>query len=60
MKLVVTFSRKAGKKPIIAQVVRDTGVLSHQCREGADRFIRGRSADRYTGRVLRPCERATG
>lgn len=27
MKLVVTFSRKAGKKPIIAQVVRDTGVL---------------------------------
>ena len=27
MKLLVTFSRKAGKKPIIAQVVRDTGVL---------------------------------
>ena len=27
MKLIVTFSRKAGKKPIIAQVVRDTGVL---------------------------------
>jgi ferredoxin len=27
VKLVVTFSRKAGKKPIIAQVVRDTGVL---------------------------------
>jgi len=27
MKLVVSFSRKAGKKPIIAQVVRDTGVL---------------------------------
>ncbi|HOP66328.1 MAG TPA: 4Fe-4S binding protein [Methanoregulaceae archaeon] len=27
MKLVVTFSRKAGKKPIIAQVVRDTGIL---------------------------------
>jgi NAD-dependent dihydropyrimidine dehydrogenase PreA subunit len=27
MKLVVTFSRKAGKNPIIAQVVRDTGVL---------------------------------
>jgi NAD-dependent dihydropyrimidine dehydrogenase PreA subunit len=27
MKLIVTFSRKAGKKPIIASVVRDTGVL---------------------------------
>jgi ferredoxin len=27
MKLLVTFSRKAGKKPIIAQVVRNTGVL---------------------------------
>lgn len=27
MKLIVTFSRKAGKQPIIAQVVRDTGVL---------------------------------
>ncbi|HUU74726.1 MAG TPA: 4Fe-4S binding protein [Methanoregulaceae archaeon] len=27
MKLIVSFSRKAGKKPIIAQVVRDTGVL---------------------------------
>lgn len=27
MKLLVTFSRKEGKKPIIAQVVRDTGVL---------------------------------
>lgn len=27
MKLVVSFSREAGKKPIIAQVVRDTGVL---------------------------------
>ncbi len=27
MKLIVTFSRKAGRKPIIAQVVRDTGVL---------------------------------
>jgi ferredoxin len=27
MKLIVTFSRKAGKKPIIAQVVRETGVL---------------------------------
>jgi L-aspartate semialdehyde sulfurtransferase ferredoxin len=27
MKLLVTFSRKAGKNPIIAQVVRDTGVL---------------------------------
>jgi L-aspartate semialdehyde sulfurtransferase ferredoxin len=27
MKLLVTFSRKAGKKPIIAQVVLDTGVL---------------------------------
>jgi ferredoxin len=27
MKLIVTFSRKAGKKPIIAEVVRDTGVL---------------------------------
>src|SRR5512137_1362209 len=27
MKLIVTFSRKAGKKPIIAQVVLDTGVL---------------------------------
>ena len=27
MKLVVTFSRKAGKNPIIAQVVRETGVL---------------------------------
>ncbi|NYT07636.1 MAG: 4Fe-4S dicluster domain-containing protein [Methanomicrobiales archaeon] len=27
MKLIVTFSRKTGKKPIIAQVVRDTGVL---------------------------------
>jgi L-aspartate semialdehyde sulfurtransferase ferredoxin len=27
MKLLVTFSRKAGKKPIIAQVVKDTGVL---------------------------------
>jgi L-aspartate semialdehyde sulfurtransferase ferredoxin len=27
MKLLVTFSRKTGKKPIIAQVVRDTGVL---------------------------------
>jgi len=27
VKLIVTFSRKAGKKPIIAQVVRDTGVL---------------------------------
>ena len=29
MKLLVTFSRKEGKKPIIAQVVRDTGVLVH-------------------------------
>ena len=27
MKLLVTFSKKEGKKPIIAQVVRDTGVL---------------------------------
>jgi NAD-dependent dihydropyrimidine dehydrogenase PreA subunit len=27
MKLLVTFSRKKGKKPIIAQAVRDTGVL---------------------------------
>jgi len=27
MKLLVNFSRKKGKKPIIAQVVRDTGVL---------------------------------
>jgi L-aspartate semialdehyde sulfurtransferase ferredoxin len=27
MKLLVTFSRKAGKKPIIAQVVKNTGVL---------------------------------
>jgi NAD-dependent dihydropyrimidine dehydrogenase PreA subunit len=27
MKLLVTFSKKAGKKPIIAQVVKDTGVL---------------------------------
>jgi ferredoxin len=27
MKLLVTFSRKAGKKPIIAQVVKETGVL---------------------------------
>jgi NAD-dependent dihydropyrimidine dehydrogenase PreA subunit len=27
MKLLVTFSRKEGKKPIIAQVVKDTGVL---------------------------------
>lgn len=27
MKLIVTFSRKTGKKPIIAQVVRDTGIL---------------------------------
>ncbi len=27
MKLIVTFSRKVGKKPIIAEVVRDTGVL---------------------------------
>jgi len=27
MKLLVTFSRREGKKPIIAQVVRDTGVL---------------------------------
>ncbi len=27
MKLIVTFSRKAGKKPIIAQVVKETGVL---------------------------------
>ena len=27
MKLLVTFSRKKGGKPIIAQVVRDTGVL---------------------------------
>ena len=27
MKLLVTFSRKKGRKPIIAQVVRDTGVL---------------------------------
>jgi ferredoxin len=27
MKLIVTFSRKAGRNPIIAQVVRDTGVL---------------------------------
>jgi L-aspartate semialdehyde sulfurtransferase ferredoxin len=27
MKLLVTFSRKSGKKPIIAQVVKDTGVL---------------------------------
>jgi ferredoxin len=27
MKLIVTFSRKAGRKPIIAQVVRDTGIL---------------------------------
>jgi ferredoxin len=27
VKLLVTFSRKEGKKPIIAQVVRDTGVL---------------------------------
>jgi NAD-dependent dihydropyrimidine dehydrogenase PreA subunit len=27
VKLIVTFSRKAGKKPIIAQVVKDTGVL---------------------------------
>ena len=27
MKLLVTFSRKAGRNPIIAQVVKDTGVL---------------------------------
>ncbi len=27
MKLLVTFSRKTGKKPIIAQVVKNTGVL---------------------------------
>lgn len=27
MKLLVTFSRREGRKPIIAQVVRDTGVL---------------------------------
>jgi ferredoxin len=27
MKLIVIFSRKAGKKPIIAQVVKETGVL---------------------------------
>ncbi len=27
MKLIVTFSRKTGKKPIIAQVVKDTGIL---------------------------------
>ncbi len=27
MKLLVTFSRKEGKKPIIAQVVKETGVL---------------------------------
>lgn len=27
MKLLVTFSRRKGQKPIIAQVVRDTGVL---------------------------------
>ncbi|HVP95105.1 MAG TPA: 4Fe-4S dicluster domain-containing protein [Methanoregulaceae archaeon] len=27
MKLLVTFSRKTGRKPIIAQVVKDTGVL---------------------------------
>jgi len=27
VKLLVTFSRKEGKKPIIAQVVKDTGVL---------------------------------
>ncbi len=27
MKLVVTFSRKRGREPVIAQVVRDTGVL---------------------------------
>ncbi|MFA5348661.1 MAG: 4Fe-4S binding protein [Methanoregula sp.] len=27
MKLLVNFSRKKGRKPIIAQVVRDTGVL---------------------------------
>jgi len=27
VKLLVTFSRKEGRKPIIAQVVRDTGVL---------------------------------
>jgi len=27
MKLLVTFSRKSGQKPIIAQVVKDTGVL---------------------------------
>jgi L-aspartate semialdehyde sulfurtransferase ferredoxin len=27
MKLLVNFSRKAGQKPIIAQVVKDTGVL---------------------------------
>ena len=27
MKLLVTFSRKKNRKPIIAQVVRDTGVL---------------------------------
>ncbi|NLX49168.1 MAG: 4Fe-4S binding protein [Methanospirillum sp.] len=27
MKLLVTFSRKRGREPVIAQVVRDTGVL---------------------------------
>ncbi|MBP7120506.1 MAG: 4Fe-4S binding protein [Methanolinea sp.] len=27
MKLLVTYSRREGKKPIIAQIVRDTGVL---------------------------------
>lgn len=27
MKLLVNFSRKKGRKPIIAQVVRDTGIL---------------------------------
>jgi NAD-dependent dihydropyrimidine dehydrogenase PreA subunit len=36
MKLVVTFSRKAGKKPIIAQVVRDTGVLINVERASID------------------------
>lgn len=36
MKLLVTFSRGKGRKPIIAQVVRDTGVLINVERANID------------------------
>lgn len=36
MKLLVTFSRKSGRRPVIAQVVKDTGILINVERANID------------------------